>query len=286
LSCLEKILFFYVHPVLFHIGPILVPAYGVMAAVGVLLALTLLLHTARSVGLNPNQLWNLCIIALLGALAGSRILLLVLNWTAMRTHPAWLLGLAMVHHPLLAGAGAAFALVAAVPYARWLHLPLRPAADALAAPLALALACEQVGALLSGTGFGTETTARWAIVYTHPLAARWSGAPLFVPVHPVQAYSAFAFLAIAIALFLWMPHRRQMGEVAGIGLLCTGVAIYFTEFLRDLEGRGSIFNGLLDGPQVAAIGLVLIGALALRQRENAHIAASLAPDQSTEAQHV
>jgi phosphatidylglycerol:prolipoprotein diacylglycerol transferase len=275
-----------VYPVLFHIGPILVPAYGVMAALGVLLALTLLLRTARIAGLNPNQLWNLSIVALFAELAGSRILLVVLNWTVVRSHPAWLLGLAMVHHPLLAGAGTVFALAAALPYARWQHLPLGPAADALAAPLALALACEQIGALLSGAGFGTETAARWAIVYTHPLAARWSGAPLFVPVHPVQAYTAFAFLAIAIALFLWMPHRRQMGEVAGIALLCAGTAIYFTEFWRDPEGRGAIFNGALDGPQVAAILFVLIGAPALRQRENALTPAGIAPDQSAEAQHV
>lgn len=274
------------YPVLFHIGPILVPAYGVMAALGVLLALTLLLRTARIAGVNPNLLWNLCIVALFAALAGSRVLLIVLNWTVVRSHPAWLLGLAMVHHPLLAGAGTVFALAAAVPYARWQHLPLGPTADALAAPLALALACEQVGALLSGAGFGTETTARWAIVYTHPLAARWSGAPLFVPVHPVQAYAAFAFLAIFLALFFWMPHHRQRGEIAGIGLLCAGTAIYFTEFWRDPEGRGAIFNGALDGPQVAAILLVFIGALALRQRENARIPASIAPDQCAEAQHV
>jgi phosphatidylglycerol---prolipoprotein diacylglyceryl transferase len=200
----------------------------------------------------------------------------------VRSHPAWLLGLAMVHHPLLAGAGALFALAAAVPYARWQHLPLGPAADALAPPLALALACEQVGALLAGSGYGTETTARWAIVYTHPLAARWSGAPLFVPVHPVQAYTAFAFLAIAIALFLWIPHRRQQGEVAGIALLCAGTVIYFTEFWRDPEGRGAILKGALDGPQAAAVVLLFIGAVVLRHRESA----SIAPSRSAEARHV
>ncbi len=69
------------------------------------------------------------------------------------------------------------------------------------------------------SGYGTETSARWAVVYTHPLAARWSGTPLFVPVHPVQAYAALAFLAISVSLFLWTPHRRQRGEVAGMVFL-------------------------------------------------------------------
>jgi phosphatidylglycerol---prolipoprotein diacylglyceryl transferase len=266
-----------VYPVLFHIGPVLVPSYGVMAALGILLALTLLLRTARFAGVNPNQLWNLSIVALFAALAGSRILLVVLNWTVVRSHPAWLLSLAMVHHPLLAAAGAVFALAAAVPYALWQRLPFASTADALASPLALALACEQIGALLSGAGFGTETTVRWAIVYTHPLAARWSGAPLFVPVHPVQAYAAFAFLVIFLTLLFLMPHRRQQGDVTGIGLLAAGAAIYFTELWRDPEGRGSVFNGLLDGPQLAALASVAIGAVVLRRRPAASIAVSIAP---------
>jgi phosphatidylglycerol:prolipoprotein diacylglycerol transferase len=257
-----------------------------MAALGVLLALTLLLRTARIAGVNPNQLWNLSIVALFAALAGSRILLVVLNWTVVRSHPAWLLGLAMVHHPLLAGVGTVFALAVAVPYAYWQRLPLAPTADALAPPLVLALACEQIGALFSGAGVGTETTVRWAVIYTHPLAARWSGAPLFVPVHPVQAYAAFAFLAIFLILFFWMSHRHQAGDVAGIGLIAAGAAIYFTELLRDPEGRGTLFNGLLDGPQLAAIAFVVIGAVALRQRPISSIAASIALDQTDEVSHV
>jgi phosphatidylglycerol:prolipoprotein diacylglycerol transferase len=275
-----------VHPVLFHFGPIVVPSYGVLAALGVLLALMLLLGTARMVGLNPNQLWNLCIVALFAALAGSRILLVILNWTVVRSHPAWLLGLAMVHHPLLAGIGAVFALAAALPYMLWQGLPIGPAADALTAPIALALACEQLGALLSGVGYGTETTVRWAVVYTHPLAVRWSGAPLFVPVHPVQAYAALTFLTISVSLLLWMPHRRQQGEVAGMGFLAFGAAIYFTEFWRDPEGRGSLFKGALDGPQLAAIVLVLIGAVVLRGRESARIAAHTTPYEAAEVPHV
>lgn len=259
------------HPVLFHAGPIVVPSYGVLAALGVLLALALLLRTARLADLNPNLLWNLCVVALCAALVGSRVLLIALNWTVVRTHPAWLLGLAMVHHPLLAAVGAALAIAAAFPYARSQRLPLRPTLDALAAPLCLALVCEQLGALCSGAGYGAETNVRWSIVYTHPYAARWSGAPLFIPVHPVQAYAAGAFLLIAAGLFFWMPHRPQPGDVAGVGLLATGAAIYFTEFFRDPEGRGSLFGGALNGPQLASLFLVCFGAFLLIERSRTRL---------------
>ncbi len=255
------------HPVLFHVGAILVPSYGVMAALGVLLALWLALRTAPVTGVNPNHLWNLCVIALFVAIAGSRLILVLLNWTIVRAHPAWLLSLAMVHHPLLAAAGALFALAVAMLYARMQKLPLARTADALAAPLALGLACEQIGALLAGSGYGTETAARWAVVYTHPLALRWSGTPLFVPLHPVQAYAAFAFLGITLALVFFLRRRnRQHGDVAGLFLIFAAVAIYFTEFYRDPEGRGSIFGGLMNGPQLIAILFVLAGALVLRER--------------------
>lgn len=257
------------YPVLFHAGPLVVPSYGVLAALGVLLALGLLLRTARLVHLNPNPLWNLCIIALFAALAGSRVLLLGLNWSVVRTHPAWLLGLAMIHHPLLAGVGMVFAVAVAVPYARKEGLPLCPTLDALAAPLALALACEEFGALLSGSGYGNETDVRWAVVYTSPFAMRWSGTPLFDPVHPVQAYLALAFVVLCAGLFVSMGPMHRPGDIAGVFLGGAGAAIYFTEFFRDPEGRGSFFHGALDGPQLASIVLVLCGALLLFDRARA-----------------
>ena len=259
------------HPVLFHIGSILIPSYGAIAAVGVLLALGLAQQTARIAGLDAGQVWNLCVGSLFAALVGSRLLLVALNFAELRLHPMWMLGLAMIHHPLLGAFGAAAAGVTAFFYGRRQRLPLFATVDALAAPVALGLAFEQLGALLAGSGYGTETgtgtAAHWAVTYTDPLAARWSGAPLGVGLHPVQAYAALAFLTIAISLLFWLPYRRQQGDVAGLLLLGAGVAVFLTEFWRDPEGRGSLLGGALDGPQVAAVALVVSAGLVLRERK-------------------
>jgi phosphatidylglycerol:prolipoprotein diacylglycerol transferase len=264
-----------VHPVLFHIGSILIPSYGALAAVGVLLALFLSQRTARIAGLNTGQVWNLCIVAVFAALAASRLLLVALNWADLHRNPMWTLGLAMIHHPLLAAAGALAGGAAAALYARRQRLPLWTTADALAAPLALGLAFEQWGALLAGSGYGTEAgtglAVRWAVTYTDPLAARWSGAPLGVALHPVQAYAALAVLILSILLFVWLPRRRRQGDVAGVALMGAGVVVYLTEFWRDSEGRGALLGGALDGPQAAAIMLVVAGALVLRERKGKRI---------------
>ncbi len=255
------------YPVLFHIGSILVPTYGAVAALGVLLALGLAQRTARIAGVNQAHVWNLCVVSLFAALIGARLLLIVVNFADLRLHPSWMLGLAMVHHPLLAAAGAVAGGAAALAVARRQKMPLWGTADALSAPLALGLAFEQVGALLAGTGYGTGAAARLAVTYHDALAARWSGTPLGVPLHPVQLYAALAYLTIAILLLLGLPFRRQPGDIAGLWLMSTGTALFITEFWRDPEGRGTVLRGALDGPQVAAIVLVLAGAAMLRERK-------------------
>jgi phosphatidylglycerol---prolipoprotein diacylglyceryl transferase len=257
----------HVHPLLFHIGAMVVPSYGAAAAAGVLLALFLAQRTARISGLNPGHVWNLCVVALFTALVAQRLLLVVMNLRNLRRHPSWLLTLAMVHHPLLAAAGALVGLATAAVYARRQWLPLRATADVLAAPLALGLAFEQLGTLLAGSGYGTETSVRWAVTYTHPLAAIWSGTPLGIPLHPVQAYAALAFLTLSIFLLVWQPVIGQPGDLAGLWLLGTGMIVYVTELWRDPEGRGMLLNGALDGPQLAAVLMVLCGALVLRERK-------------------
>jgi len=263
-----------VHPVLFHIGSLLIPSYGASAAVGVLLALFLAQRTARSAGVAPPLVWNLCIVALFVALAGSRLLLVALNFTALRLHPAWLVGLAMIHHPVLAAFAAGIGGLAALLYGRWQRMPLWATADALAAPLALGLAFEQLGALMAGSGYGVEAgsgwASRWAVTCTNPLAARWSGVPLGVALHPVQAYAALAFLTLAALLLAWLAQQRHPGDTAGLFLLGAGVAIYFTEFWRDPEGRGTLLGGALDGPQAAAVPMVVAAALLLLERKGSH----------------
>ena len=255
------------HPILFHLGAILIPSYGAVTALGVLLALYLAQRTARLPGVDAGKLWNLSVIALFAALVCSRLLLIALNWSALRLHPAWLLGLATVHHPLLTGFAAFAATLAAIVYAHRQPMPLLRSADALAAPVALGLAFEQLGALLAGSGFGSETTVRWAVTYSHPLAALWSGAPLGVTLHPVQAYAALGLLTLSICLLLWLPYRRQPGDAVGLLLLGAGVAVYLTEFWRDSEGRGTLLGGALNGPQCAAILLVVAGGLVLLERK-------------------
>jgi len=251
------------HPVLFQIGSLVVPSYGALAALGVLLALALAQVTAKRAGLDSRHAWNMLVLAVFASLAVSRLVLIVMNLSDLRRHPSWLLAVAMVHHPLLAAAGVLGGTIAVYGYARWARLPLGAVADCLAAPVALGMAAEQVGALLAGSGYGRETTAAWVVIYTSPLAARWSGTPLGVPLHPVQAYAAAGALMLACVAFGWLFVPRRRGDVAGVWLAGMGILLFVTEMYRDWEGRGVVLGGLVDIPQLVGLGLVVLGGAVL-----------------------
>lgn len=251
------------HPVLFQIGLLLVPSYAACAALGVLLALALAQLTAKRTGLDPRHAWNMLVLAVFAALAVSRLVLVAINLSDLRLHPRWLLAIAMVHHPLLAAIGIASGLIAVIWYALWTKLPLLAVADCLAAPTFLAAAAEQLGALLEGSDYGRETSTALAVTYSSPLAARWSGTPLGIPLHPVQAYAAIGALALAAIVYGWLFMPRRNGDAAGVALLGAGALLFTTEIFRDWEGRGASLGGLVDIPQLVGLGLVLLGGLML-----------------------
>jgi phosphatidylglycerol:prolipoprotein diacylglycerol transferase len=258
------------HPVLFHIGWLLVPSYGAVTSLGVLTALALAQYTARRAVVSGSvqkfdsrHAWNMLVLAVFASLAVSRLLLIVANLSDLRRHPAWLLSIAMVHHPLLAAAGVAGAAIALAVYIHWAKLDWRVVGDCLAAPVALGYAMEQVGALLEGSDYGSYSAARWAVTYTSTLAARWSGTPLEVPLHPVQAYASVGALLVTVACLLALRMRRRMGDVGGVWLIGIGALFFVTEIFRDWEGRGAVFGGIVDIPQLVGLGMVLLGGAVL-----------------------
>jgi phosphatidylglycerol:prolipoprotein diacylglycerol transferase len=146
------------HPVLFQIGSLVVPSYGVCAALGVLLALGLA-QTARRLALrlDPRHAWNMLMLAVFSSLATSRLLLIAMNLSDLRHSSALAAGGGHGASSAADGAGAARSGRFAVVYARWARLPLAAGGRCLAAPVSLGMAAEQVGALLAGSDFGRET---------------------------------------------------------------------------------------------------------------------------------
>ena len=67
------------HPILFEVGGFPVYTYGLLLAAAYLLGLQFALVRARARGLDPNRIMDLGIWIIISALAGAKLLLLIVD---------------------------------------------------------------------------------------------------------------------------------------------------------------------------------------------------------------
>jgi len=239
------------NPVLVSFGPLAVRWFGVLALVGLGLAVWLSLgdleraHFSRRAAL-AGLAW-----ALPAGLVAGRVVHVLGWWDYYLMHAAevWQFNVAgiSVWGGLLAGA-AVFA-------ARLKRDPLRRRRifDVAAANAALGIAVGRLGAFVEGAGQGLQSDLPWATYYANPLAA----APDFgVARHPAQVYDAVVALALFFVLRV-LPGRLPAGARASAFLVVYGLARVALGPLR----LDPAFLFGLQIEQLLAIGGVACGAV-------------------------
>ena len=73
------------HPVLLKIGSFELASYGLMTALGYVAASLYLLPRLKKIGIDKDTFWNLIFIAFIGALAGSKLLYIIVSWPQLGT---------------------------------------------------------------------------------------------------------------------------------------------------------------------------------------------------------
>ena len=233
-------------PASIRFGHYHVPAFGLIASLGIVLALFASQRTASLAGLDPNLLWDAGIVAVLSAFVASRVLLIAMNPRTFLRHP-----LLVLAQPSLTIAGLLLTALIVWFWLRRHHLPLRQVADAWAVPGALLATALQVAHFAEGTELGMPTSLPWGVIPRGGHSIR---------LHPVQLYAAAAYLSLAAFLVRRQRQRtsRFPGETAAVALVAGGAVGFLLGFLRlpyDLLG-----HGWLDPGQWAGLLAVLTGA--------------------------
>ncbi len=246
-----------VHPNLIHFGFLTIPTFGLLAAIGLMAALALSLRTSVAVGLNPDQVWNAGLFAIIAAFVLSRLLLVMTNLKSFLAYPILLL---MV--PSLTPLGLLLTVVAVLVYLRVRGLPLLATLDAWAPCATLAWAFLAVGHFAEGSDPGLPSNLPWAI---HAAADS-------LRLHPVGLYTALAALVITIILFRQLSIRSRVGDTFAFALALCGVAQFLLTFFREPAFFDNALGKLLDPIQWVALGMIVTAALLWQQprRQVAH----------------
>jgi phosphatidylglycerol:prolipoprotein diacylglycerol transferase len=249
-----------VHPQLFHIGSFSVPTYGVLVATGVLVGLFIAARLAKRQGEDPDKAFDLGILAVLSAIVGAKLLLIINDWHTYVEHPREIFSLSMLQAGGVFYGGLIAAIAASVWYIRRHHMPVLKTCDAFAPGLALGHAIGRLGCFSAGCCYGKPTSLPWGVVFTNPIAHENSGTPLNIHIHPTQLYESGIELINFFLLYWLIRHKRFNGQVIGAYMFLYGFARYFIEFVRDDPERGNVF-GIMTGTQLISLMLVVAGGL-------------------------
>jgi phosphatidylglycerol:prolipoprotein diacylglycerol transferase len=249
------------YPVLFRLGPVTIHTYGVLVAMGVLLALWLVHRRAAAAGLDADRVWSLGVYMVLAGLVGAKAWLVVQYWEYYVKNPREIFTLSTLQSAGVFYGGLVAALIVGVLYARASKLAFLPLADAYAAPLAAGHALGRLGCFTAGCCWGKPATVAWAATFTDPYAAQLVGTPLGIPLHPVQLYEAFALLVSFGVLLVFGARPRPTGQSFSAYLFLYGLVRFTTEFFRGDPDRPMLFGGALSLMQLVSLGLMALGLL-------------------------
>lgn len=242
-------------PRLFHVGHFSIYSYGMLTALGFLLAILWPTSLAKKEGISETKMEGLGLLIVLSAGVGSKLLtawdypgFYSSDWTHFLSDQ--ILGRGGVFY-----GGFLLAVACSAAYCRLLDLPGWQVADSVAPGLALAQGLGRVGCFLAGCCWGTPTELPFGVTFRSELAHNLTGVPLQVRLHPTQLYEATLVLS-AIPFLMWLRKKRSFfGQVILVYVLFYAVARFFLEFLRG-DPRGYHFSHLLSTSQL--IGLFII----------------------------
>lgn len=242
-------------PRLFHVGYFSIYSYGMLTALGFLLAILWPTSLAKKEGISETKMEGLGLLIVLSAGVGSKLLtawdypeFYSSDWTHFLSDQ--ILGRGGVFY-----GGFLLAVACSAAYCRLVDLPGWQVADAVAPGLALAQGLGRVGCFLAGCCWGTPTGLPFGVTFRSDLAHNLTGVPLQVRLHPTQLYEATLVLS-AIPFLMWLRKKRSFfGQVILVYVLFYAIARFFLEFLRG-DPRGYHFSHLLSTSQL--IGLFII----------------------------
>jgi phosphatidylglycerol:prolipoprotein diacylglycerol transferase len=263
------------HPRLLSTPYFTIYTFGVLLAIAYLGALWWVVRGARKAEMDSDRIVSLCLWAIIGAIAGAKAMMVLRSLPEYLANPAEIFSLATLQSAGDFYGGFLGSLTAVwIFFLRNRDLHFWPIADLCGPAIALGQGIGRIGCFMAGDDYGREARLPWAVTFTDPDAARIGGAPLGVPLHPVQIYESLACFAL-FGFLVWLSRRRKFdGEIILAYSFLYAVMRFFIEYARGDADRGFVFGGVLSISQLIAvlIAIVCIGLFFVRRRQQTHAA--------------
>lgn len=252
-----------VDPVALSLGPIEIRWYGIIYALGFLLAITIIGKTFKHDGAPEEWLDKVFIYMILGVIVGARLgHCLFYGWEYYSQHPLEIL---MVWKGGLASHGGAAAMVLVA----WLLSKYMTKqnifwlGDRCFVGSALVAAMIRIGNLMNSEIYGTPTSLPWGFLFVRGQERFFDDAGNLLPCHPTQLYESIAYLLV-FALLMWLYWKRDAGKYNGLltGVGFTGIFLtrQFIEILKNPQEEFEV-DMLFNMGQWLSVPFVIFGVV-------------------------
>jgi prolipoprotein diacylglyceryl transferase len=211
------------------LGPLSVHVYGILLAIGVVVATLIALRRWTRWGHDPAQFDSIVVWAVIGGLVGARLYHVATDWEKFegdwgRVFEIWQGGLSI--WGVIAGG-----LIAVIIVCRIKHLEIPLVTDAIVPGLLVAQAIGRFGNWFNQELFGEPTTLPWALEID--VVNRPPGFEQFATFHPTFLYESLYCLAL-VGVMLWVEHRWHVRNGQTTALYLAGYCFgrFWLENLR------------------------------------------------------
>ncbi|MEJ5339298.1 MAG: prolipoprotein diacylglyceryl transferase [Aquificaceae bacterium] len=269
------------YPVLIEVFGIKIYTYGVLVALGALLAYWLMLRFAKKEAINPNHVENTLLLALLLGIVGGRLSYVI-------EHPEQVQSLkdilaiwngGMNFFGGLVG-GVLGALVGMLKY----RLPFWKTADMAVVSLSIAHAIGRLGCTSAGCCYGKPFPVDGSVLPGIHISDRFpffyvvfppgAVAPPYMPLYPTQLMEFSGLILIFLILLLAYRRKPFDGFVFSLYMLLYGILRFSLEFYRGvtppIPGVGLTWNQVVALLMVFAS--VVLALWLLREKRHEKVA--------------
>ncbi|MBW2975140.1 prolipoprotein diacylglyceryl transferase [Candidatus Woesearchaeota archaeon] len=227
-----------INPVLLRFGPFEVRYYGIIFALGFILAYFFISFLAekKALDLEKDDVWDLLFYLVIGTVLGARLFeVLVYNLPYYLKNPFEII--AVWHGGLSFHGGLIGAVIAGYLYSRKKKISFYDLADIVVIPLAFGLFLGRIGNFLNGELVGRITNLPWCVKFKNYDGCR----------HPSQLYESLKNLMIFSVLWFIKDKRLKKGMMFWSFVIMYSVLRFFIGFFRAPDAQIGFILGLTMG---------------------------------------
>ena len=234
-------------------------AYGLIIALGLVLAFVYASREAKKTGISDNDFFNMFLIGLPVAVLCARIYYVIFSWDYYKHNLSEILNIREGGIAIY-GAVLGAALVVLI-YCKVKKINIVKVLDVLSVSLLIGQAVGRWGNFVNGEAFGESCNLPWAMTIVRGMRT------IAESVHPTFLYESLWNAAGVGVLLLFKRKKVFEGELACCYMVWYGIGRMFIEGLR----ADSLYLGTFRVSQILSAVLVLAGLILIIKNHKKHL---------------